>query len=166
MYLSRATTADIPVIARLAEVIWWEHYPEIISDEQIRYMLSEWYSPAALSEQMTRLGHDFWLIAESPDSAPCGYVAISCKEPPDGYYLHKFYINGRRKGMGSAAFAELLSHYPDWQTVRLNVNRRNFRSVNFYFKMGFTVESIMDLPVGEEFIMDDFVMVKRRHHAS
>jgi len=46
------------------------------------------------------------------------------------------------------------------------VNRRNFRSVNFYFKMGFVIESNLDLVVGDgRFVMDDYVMIKKRSAA-
>lgn len=161
MTITRATTNDVAFIRDLAEKIWWDHYPEIITDEQIRYMLGEWYSKTALTEQMTQLGHEFWMITPQDSGSPCGYLSLSRKEQPGSYYLNKFYIDGRGKGLGAAAFHEILSHYPDMKDIRLNVNRRNFRSVNFYFKVGFTIESIMDLPVGDGFIMDDFVMLKK-----
>lgn len=160
MTITRATTNDVPFIRDLAEKIWWDHYPEIITDEQIRYMLGEWYSEQSLTEQMTQLGHEFWMITPQDSDTPCGYLSLSRKEQPGSYYLNKFYIDGRGTGLGADAFCEILSHYPDMKDIRLNVNRRNFRSVNFYFKVGFKIESIMDLPVGDGFIMDDFVMLR------
>ncbi len=155
-----ATTADIPFIQALAERVWWAHYPEIISDDQITYMLGAWYSASALHEQMTQLGQQFWLITPAGEHAPCGYLAMTPKEEPGAYYLNKFYLEGRGKGIGEAAFNAVMAQYPDLRTIRLNVNRRNFRSVNFYFKVGFKIASIMDLEVGDRYIMDDYVMVK------
>jgi diamine N-acetyltransferase len=156
--LQHATPADIPFIRQLAHRVWWAHYPDIISPEQITWMLGEWYSESALMHQMQHEGHEFWLVFEKNTDTASGYVSVSRKEE-GAYYLHKFYLDGRGKGLGAQAFADLLAHYPDLRELRLNVNRRNFKSVNFYFKVGFRIESWFDLPVGEGFVMDDFVMV-------
>ena len=157
--IARATPDDIPFIRELAERVWWAHYPEIITDDQIRYMLGAWYSTSALLEQMA-MGQDFWLITPAGQDKPCGYLSIARKESPGSYYLHKFYLEGRGKGIGEAAFKAGLTQYPDLKEIRLNVNRRNYKSVNFYFKVGFKIESVMDLEVGEKYVMDDFVMVR------
>jgi RimJ/RimL family protein N-acetyltransferase len=164
MEIRLAQLQDVPLIRRLAEEIWWAYYPEIISDEQIRFMLDEWYSIDALSRQITELGHAFWMITPEGFEQPRGYLSISRQEQPGHYYLHKFYIGERGGGLGAQAFQWVMNQYPDWSQIRLNVNRRNFRSVNFYFKMGFRIESIMDLPVGNgRYLMDDFVMVCARN---
>jgi RimJ/RimL family protein N-acetyltransferase len=163
MEIRLATTADLPLIRDLAEEVWWAHYPEIITDEQIRFMLDEWYSVEALSRQIKEEGHQFWLITPQGATQPRGYLSMSRHIDPGSYYLHKFYLANRGKGIGARAFLAVLEQYPDWQKVRLNVNRRNFRSVNFYFKMGFVIESNLDLVVGDgRFVMDDFVMIKKR----
>ena len=101
----------------------------------------------------------FWMITVDDATQACGYLAIGKKEE-GAYYLQKFYIDQRGKGIGAKVFQMVLDKYPDLQILRLNVNRRNIKSVNFYFKMGFKIESVMDLQVGDRFIMDDFVMVK------
>lgn len=163
MEIQLATTADLPLIRELAEEVWWAHYPEIITGEQIRFMLDEWYSLEALSHQMTELGHQFWLIKPEEADQARGYLSIGPDKSPGNYYLHKFYLANRGQGIGARAFLAVLDQLPDWHTVRLNVNRRNFRSVNFYYKMGFIIESNLDLVVGDgRFVMDDFVMIKKR----
>lgn len=166
MKIQLATTADLPLIRALAEEVWWAHYPEIITGEQIRFMLDEWYSLEALTHQMTELGHQFWLIVPHEADQARGYLSIGPAKSPGNYYLHKFYLANRGQGIGARAFLAVLDQLPDWETVRLNVNRRNFRSVNFYFKMGFIIESNLDLVVGDgRFVMDDYVMIKKRSAA-
>jgi hypothetical protein len=34
----------------------------------------------------------------------------------------------------------------------------NYKAINFYFKNGFVIESLLDLNIGEGFQMNDFVM--------
>lgn len=159
--LRPATLFDIPLIRELAHRIWWSHYPGIITDEQITYMLDLIYSEQALERQMTEEGQQFWL-AEANGTA-IGYLSVSRQE--EGvYFLHKFYLDTacRGKGLGTLAFHALQDQYPDLQELRLTVNRQNFKSVNFYFKVGFVIEKCVDTPIGRGFVMDDFQMLWRR----
>jgi len=159
--LRPATTEDIPVIRELAHAIWWAHYPDIIPSEQIEYMLDLMYSADALHRQMTEEGIQFWLA--EPDAGSLGFIAVGNKEP-GSYFVHKFYLTQTEqgKGIGTAAFQALLEQYPDLRELRLTVNRQNFKSVNFYFKIGFRIESCVDMSIGNGFVMNDFVMVWRR----
>ena len=156
--LQRATTPDIPLIYELAHRIWWAHYPGIISPAQIEYMLEQGYSYSALQQQIE--GQSFWLVMA--DDQVAGFVAIS-KKAPATYFINKFYLDNtqRGRGVGAAAFQALLAQYPDLQELRLNVNRRNYKSVNFYFKIGFVIAHCMDTPFGEGYVMDDFQMLYR-----
>lgn len=159
--LQLAAEQDIPLIRELAHRIWWAHYPDVISPDQIAYMLEQGYSETALRQQISDPAQSFWLVLTGETVA--GFVAISEKSP--GYYfIHKFYLDNTQRGLGvgAAAFGALLEKYPDLQEVRLNVNRRNYKSVNFYFKVGFVVAGCMDTPFGEGYIMDDFEMLYRR----
>jgi hypothetical protein len=44
--------------------------------------------------------------------------------------------------------------------LKLTVNRKNFKAINFYFKNGYIIESVEDFDIGESYLMNDFVMVK------
>lgn len=156
--LRKATTADIPQIRSLAEKVWWEHYPDIISNDQIAYMLGQIYSEAALQRQMTEEGQEFWLPEENGKAL--GFLAISPKGEGE-YFMNKFYLDSRERGLGTIVFELMLARYPDLKTLRLRVNRRNYKSVNFYFKVGFRIEFCIDTPFGEGYVMDDFQMIYR-----
>lgn len=154
--LRRATEADIPMVRQLAERIWWEHYPSIISEAQIAFMLGLIYSDSALLRQMKDEGQEIWLPEKNGQAL--GFLALSKKGEGD-YFLHKFYLDTREKGFGTIVFELLLARYPDLRVLRLRVNRRNFKSVNFYFKLGFRIEFCIDTPFGEDYVMDDFQMI-------
>lgn len=154
-----ATTDDIPLINELAHRIWWQHYPDIISDDQIRYMLDKMYSPAAIADQMAA-SQNYTLIYADGD--PVGYYAISEKSSRH-FFLHKFYIDTiqHRRGIGAAAFRRILGDCAGYQEIALQVNRRNVKAVNFYFKQGFTIAFAKDFDFGGGYTMDDFWMVKK-----
>jgi RimJ/RimL family protein N-acetyltransferase len=66
------------------------------------------------------------------------------------------------KGIGAEAFERLLEHYADAREIRLTVNRQNYKSINFYFKIGFRIERCADFDIGGGFFMNDFVMCWKR----
>ncbi|TNE48814.1 MAG: GNAT family N-acetyltransferase [Bacteroidetes bacterium] len=157
-----ATTEDIPTIRDLAHCIWWAHYPGIISAEQIEYMLGLMYSVETLQRQIREEGHQFWLVEDEGGTA-IGFLAIS-KQAAGTYFIQKFYLENAEqgKGYGTTVFRQLLDNYPDLQVVRLAVNRQNFKSINFYFKLGFCIEKCVNTSIGQGFVMDDFQMIRKQ----
>lgn len=156
--LRSAGLADIPLIRALAERVWWAHYPGIISDAQIAYMLDLMYSETVLRQQMESGDQEFWLPETNGETL--GFLAVGKKGATE-YFLHKFYLDSREKGIGTIVFELLLARYPDLRSLQLRVNRCNFKSVNFYFKVGFRIEFCIDTPFGEGYVMDDFQMIYR-----
>lgn len=154
-----ATPEDVDDIAQLADKIWKVHYPSIISIEQIEYMLNKMYSSEALLKQM-ELGHVFTLVYLN--NLPLGYVSISTNDNKN-YFLNKFYIlvDEHKKGIGSELFNYLLNKIKDAETIKLTVNRQNYKAINFYFKNGFTIKEIADFDIGNGYFMNDFVMIKK-----
>jgi RimJ/RimL family protein N-acetyltransferase len=151
---------DIPQLAAIARRIWWDHYPPIIGEEQVRYMLELNYSKESLEQQMADGQFFWWILA---DYKPVGLISAGIQSA-GCYFIHKFYIDPefQGRGVGLEAFKLLLAQYPDAREVRLTVNRQNYKSINFYFKIGFIIEKCLDIPIGEGFVMNDFQMLYRR----
>jgi ribosomal protein S18 acetylase RimI-like enzyme len=157
MYLIPATTSDAPVIHDLAERIWWKHYPAIIGEEQVRYMLARMYALPTLEKQISEGLQQFFIVKN--ETHPIGFIAFELKEDGTGF-IHKFYIlnTQQRKGLGAEAFRLLKQAFPDVTCIRLQVNRQNYQAINFYFKMGFVIELVADFDIGDGYFMNDFIM--------
>lgn len=158
--LIAAKLDDIPLIAELAQEIWQEYYPNIISQEQISYMLNKMYSENNLREQIQTQQQKFYLITAKNSSI--GFVSVSETKIGE-WMLNKFYIlkKFRAAGIGTLAFHQLLNEIPNNTLVRLTVNRQNFKSINFYFKNGFQIEKIADFDIGNGYFMNDFIMIRK-----
>lgn len=156
--ITQATANDIPVIVALANKIWRAHYPSIISEAQIDFMLSNRYSELELLKQINGK-EKFFLVTDGHTSL--AYASI--EERGHDYYIHKFYVDvsHHRSGMGTALFQRLIAETNPGKPVRLQVNRKNFKAINFYFKNGFVIESVGDFDIGGGFFMEDFVMVRK-----
>ena len=156
----KATTTDISLIRSLAEAIWWRHYPDIISDDQIEYMLDLMYSEKSIADQIQQKQNYTLVYA---DGQPVGYYAVSEKSPGH-FFLHKFYIDvdKHRKGIGASAFNHMIENdCKGYKAITLQVNRRNIKAVNFYFKHGFVIDYVKDVDIGGGYSMDDFFMILR-----
>ena len=153
-----ANPSDIPLIYQLAEKIWHAHYPDIITRQQINFMLQSRYSEEAIRQGMES-GEKFFLAYQ--DDIPVGYASIEQK--PEYCYLHKFYldVSKHRTGIGQQFFNYLLQHTDTTKPVKLQVNRQNIKAVNFYFKAGFTIQKAEDFDIGGGYFMNDFVMIRK-----
>ena len=116
----------------MADVIWRDHYPEIIGMEQVEYMLGRFYSTDGMLQQM-RDGQQFYRVLV--DGNPLGFLAIEARGE-GSYFLNKLYIDTReqRRGLGRAIWEALLLLLTDMRAMRLQVNRQNYKAINFYFK--------------------------------
>jgi GNAT superfamily N-acetyltransferase len=150
---------DINTIGFLAQQIWPDAYREILSSEQVKYMLKLFYSPKSLRKQMVDEHHVF-LILEQADE-PLGFASWSTTDSPGTYKLHKIYVlPGRQgKGLGRTLLQFIFETIrPEGATrLRLNVNRHN-KARQFYERMGFTVVGKEDIDIGHGYFMNDFVM--------
>jgi len=161
MHIRAATTADIPQIRLLAHEIWHAHYPSIITEEQIDFMLEWMYSSAEIERQL-REG-PLWEIAEL-DGHPIAFTSYGIES--DGRVkLHKLYVSTarQRRGIGHQMLAHVVKQAArlGGSEVWLQVNKRNTSAIDAYTKAGFhiTKEAIFD--IGHGFVMDDYIMCKR-----
>ncbi|HLP21149.1 MAG TPA: GNAT family N-acetyltransferase [Chitinophagales bacterium] len=153
----KATTEDVTTIEQLAQKIWREHYPSIITIEQIEFMLLNRYSAKVIRESMAQ-GEQYFIAYVNGE--PVGYASIELKG--SYYYLHKFYIDvaKHRSGIGKEFFEYVLQQIDPSKPIRLQVNRQNIKAVNFYFKNGFVIESTGDFDIGGGYFMNDFIMLR------
>lgn len=156
-----AEVSDIPKIKQLAAEIWHEHYPAIIGAEQVLYMLNKNYSSASLQQQMEE-GQQFYFIKSQQEQV--GFISISSAE--DVGFIHKFYILSEHHGkqLGSEAFLSLCDMLPQITSWKLQVNRQNFKAINFYFKCGFFISEVADFDIGDGYFMNDFIMTWQRNN--
>lgn len=149
--------ADLPELSALAGRIWRAHYaPEIVSHEQIEYMLPSVASPEVIEKNIREKNQRFWIMEHGRHMA--GYSAA---EPRGGndWFLDKLYVdvNGHRRGLGSRMLEHVLRE-TGAKTLSLRVNRKNIKAINFYFKHGFSITALDVLDLGNGYVMDDFLM--------
>lgn len=159
--IRRAEIGDIPLIRSLADICFRHTYREILSPEQMEYMMEWMYSSESLYRQMQQDGHMYYLCFDGPNK-PMGYVSVS-RESDDLFHLQKIYLLPERQhgGLGRQLFQTVVNHvrsvHPGACTIELNVNRNN-PAVGFYEHLGMHKARQGDFEIGNGFYMNDYIM--------
>jgi len=158
--LRKATVEDIPLIREMSFQIWPATYSEILTPEQMKYMLDLLYSPHSLLDQMAQQ-HEFIIVQQ--DKTPVGFASFSLVEPGI-YKLHKLYMLPVTQGKGAGKYVinEILSRVKEKgaRSLILNVNRHN-KAKDFYERMGFAILKEEDVDIGNGYFMNDYIMQKK-----
>ncbi len=159
MQLFTAARDQLNIVRDIALVTWPEAYKEILSLEQLQYMLNLFYSIPSLQEQFDS-GHRFRIC--TIDDRPAGFSSVSSKEDePSILRLNKLYVDPSIQGRGAGRFlledVKQFAAAENFRTVELNVNRNN-RAQTFYKRQGFSVSHEVDLPIGRGYFMNDYIM--------
>jgi RimJ/RimL family protein N-acetyltransferase len=151
------TPKDLETLAALAHEIWNEHFPPIIGQAQVDYMVEKFQSAHAIREQLQN-GYEYYFITIGQE--PAGYMGIIQED--QHIQLSKLYIRSdmRGQGLGKKAMGFLFETARERgiRRIELTVNKYNTDSIRAYEKMGFiNVESIV-MDIGGGFVMDDYRM--------
>lgn len=162
MQIVEATTDHIYNIQVLSNVIWPATFSNILSQEQISYMMNMMYSTSSLEKQMNELNHHYLLAEE--DGEYLGYLSyeLNYKGTPITK-IHKIYVLPSIQGKGvGRLFIDAVSKLAlknNNTLLSLNVNRYN-KAIDFYKRMGFDFFASENIDIGNGFLMEDFVMNK------
>jgi len=159
--IKNATVEDAVMLCLLAEKIWWPTYSEILSKEQIRFMLDEIYAEDKLRQQIESGEQTFLLLQE--EGAVVAFAAYSPRaENPEIYKLHKLYAlpETQGKGYGKLLIKTVCTKVQEAgkHFLELNVHRQN-KARFFYEKMGFKIIETLDIPFGP-YVLNDYIMRK------
>ncbi len=157
--IHEASPLEIEVIRSLIQRIWKPTYSEILSDEQMDYMLEMMYSADTLQQQM-EAGHVFLILND--EECPVGFAGYECDYKEAGSCkLHKIYLlpETQGKGMGKMLLNAVVEKAKEagQRRLLLNVNRYN-KALAFYRNYGFAIIAEEDIDIGNGYFMNDYIM--------
>jgi ribosomal protein S18 acetylase RimI-like enzyme len=163
MKMSVCNREQLSIVRELAYAIWPSTYGDILSNAQLEYMLDSFYSIANLERQMGN-GQVFELLFE--DTNAIGFVAyeLNCNFENLSQPLtkiHKIYLLPETQGKGFGKFmideVSKISKSNKQIGIYLNVNKYNTAKF-FYEKLGFVISKEEVIDIGNDYVMDDYVM--------
>lgn len=149
---------NINELAQLAFEIWHEYWVEILSIEQIDYMVENFQSESAIRNQIENENYAYFFIQKNGENI--GYIGLSKKA--DYLFLSKFYIKKdfRNKGIGTRVFKFIKNFTQQfgYKKIQLTVNKNNINTIKAYKKWGVQIVNSVITPIGNDFVMDDYIM--------
>lgn len=152
---------DLEQVTKLAHRIWPSTFKDILSEDQLNFMLNWMYDLKQLEMQYNN-GHLFFLAKENEECI--GFMGLEPHFPEEGILrIHKFYLLQEYQGKSIGKW--MLNQAEKWavdnkmHALHLNVNRYN-SAVEFYKKTGFEIILTEDIDIGQGYYMNDYVMLK------
>jgi diamine N-acetyltransferase len=155
--IKKVGTEAISIIQNLSNITWPVAYGDILTPQQLDYMMELIYSKPSLQKQIEK-GHQFIITYDGEQAV--AFASYSAKENnPAIFKLHKIYIlpNQQGKGIGKMLINYIAIDIHPATVLQLNVNRHN-KALHFYEKSGFKIIGEEDIDIGNGFYMNDYVM--------
>lgn len=156
---------EVAALAALAREIWRAHYPGIISEAQIEYMLAERYTEALIRGELQR--RDLWwdvLLLNGMLSGYTSYFRATAANGAKSIKIDKLYLHPRvhRQGYGGLLIDHVAKRMAQHGCTQLTlaVNRNNRSAIAAYRRHGFRIADTSLKRIGGGFWMDDYIMIK------
>jgi ribosomal protein S18 acetylase RimI-like enzyme len=160
--ITKLLDADLEELRKVSREIWFTHYPTIISNEQIEYMLTKMYGTGVIENEIYNQGIFYDQVLHN--SQLVGYLSYGAEMMDNISYLklHKCYLLPSLHGFGYGQ--KMLFHiYQKAQAMKLkkiilNVNKRNEKGIKAYSRFGFRIIDSQVIDFGNGFVLDDYIM--------
>lgn len=157
------TEEDIKNVSVVADDIWHEYWPGILSYTQVDYMVDKFQSEQAIGNDIKENGYEYWFLKNG--GRIVGYTGGKTEQENNRYFISKIYLYAQERGKGYAsaviAFYEKLCRERKLNSMYLTVNKYNEMATRAYISKGFEVIDSVVTSIGEGFVMDDFIMEKK-----
>lgn len=152
--------AQMKRIADLARTIWSEHYPSIIGQAQVDYMLANFHSLESIQKQIRYEDYRFYFVLS--DGAEAGYFAVQPKKSE--LFLSKFYLSQECRGRGLSRhmmeLIESIAKENGSKRICLTTHKRNEKALRAYKGLGFKIVGPVLTDIGKGYVMDDYQLEK------
>ena len=162
MTFSVATNSQLEIIQDLAKAIWPDAYGAILSQEQLEYMMEMMYSLDSLENQLKN--NTVFLLAKEENDF-IGFASYELNfQNSNKTKIHKLYIlptiQGKGVGKNLILHIQEIAKKNSNAALILNVNKYN-KAKDFYLHNQFEIADSLVVDIGNGYVMDDFVMVKK-----
>lgn len=156
-FLQLQTAGELSRVRAIADDVWPKTFREILSPEQIIYMMKMMYAPEVMERELAS-GYSFELLVI--DGKDAGYMVYAPYDEPGTMKLHKLYLLEEYHGKGYGQ--KMLQHVIEaaesrgFTSVILAVNKQNLKAQKAYARFGFEQYKSVQIDIGNGFIMDDY----------
>lgn len=139
MFVRTAGERDLEAVRALLVETWHATYDGIYGHDGVRAISERWHSIVWLRQLLRRPRSEFVVADTGAELVGMAYAAIP-EGDPDAVEVEELDVRPGRQGtgVGSLLLGELEASFPESRLMRLEVEARNSRALNFYRGKGFT----------------------------
>ncbi|MEA5553970.1 GNAT family N-acetyltransferase [Anabaena cylindrica UHCC 0172] len=160
--IEKLLDTDLDELRKVSQEIWYAHYSQIISIEQIEYMLNLMYGVGVIENEILNQGIFYDKVLKNDQVV--GYLSYGTEIKNNIIYLklHKCYLLPSLHGLGYGQI--MLNHIykqaenMNLKQIILNVNKGNEKGIKAYTRFGFRIIASEIKDIGGRFVMDDYIM--------
>ena len=162
-----ATDEQRTLLAHVADEIWHEYWPALIGEAQTDYMVEQFQSLSAIERDIAEHAYEYWLLREDETNTLVGYTGGHVEPETNRFFISKIYLYKDQRGKGYARcvvdFYNKLCLDRELSALYLTVNKGNELGIRAYKGTGFEIIEAVETPIGDGFIMDDYIMERPVH---
>ncbi len=157
MKLLKVDQNTIEKTSKFAKEVFIDYYNDLIGNDQATYMANLFLSDEAI-DNLIKQGAIFKILVLNET-----IIGFSEYQKQDSrLFLSKLYVhkNYRNQGYGKKLFLDCISYAKDnnLEKIFLTVNKYNTPSYNMYLHLGFKVIDSVVNDIGNNYVMDDYIM--------
>jgi diamine N-acetyltransferase len=165
--IKQISVEGILEIQNIARKTWPNTFGEVMSREQIEYMLDLMYSEDSLLTQMQKKNHVFLLAVVNNEAL--GFLSYEVDyNSKSQTMVHKIYVLPTAQGLGIGKslinYVATIAKENGNNQIRLKVFSKNEKAIMFYERFGFYKEGSEISDIGNNYRVLDFVMLKDLEH--
>ena len=156
-----AVAADRTLFLQLAHEIWLPTFSPFIEEPRLSILFEGMYGEKALAKVFNNPLYHLYIVYYKNE--PKGYMAL-VKEEDGSYKLDKIYVHPQLQGKGLGTqlmrFALSRASEDNAHKIWLRVNRKNSGAIRLYQREGYKIVRSVDIPAGNGFVYDDYILEK------
>lgn len=136
-FVRTAAERDLPFVRDILVETWHSTYDDIYGVAKVNEITFRWHTLERLEEMRHQPNSEF-LVADNGDVV--GGMAFA-SQAEKIIHLHQLYVHPSYHGgkTGLHLLIEIENSFMDAETIRLEVEEKNTRAVEFYKKYGFAI---------------------------
>lgn len=136
-FVRTAMGKDLPRVREILEETWHHTYDEIYGVERVNEIVDDWHSLEKLEKKLDQPNSEF-LVADNGETVGGMAFASQTGKVID---LHQIYVHPDFHGgkTGLHLMIEIENSFLDAETIRLQVEEKNTRAIEFYKQFGFAI---------------------------
>lgn len=160
-FVQVANPDHVTKVIDLADEIWRECYKDVLTDEQIEYMVDRYQSDNVVTKKMINEGYDYYLLNNG--SNVIGFM--SYMKDDDKLIINNLYVlkSYRDKGYNELTIKKITKECKDTSIKKIDIviNKLNKEAIDMYSNIGFSNIDNQQQDIGNGYVIDNYLFEKK-----